>query len=47
MRLLAAAREWRAAGRREGECLATEIAGHGVPMRDSPADRLVLVVMLL
>jgi hypothetical protein len=34
-------------GRREGECLATEIAGHGVPMRDSPADRLVVAVMLL
>jgi hypothetical protein len=34
-------------GRREGECLATEIAGHGVPMRDSLADRLVVVVILL
>jgi hypothetical protein len=40
-------RERRAAGRREGECLATEIAGCGVPMRDSLADRLVVVVMLL
>jgi hypothetical protein len=34
-------------GRREGECLVTEIAGHGVPMRDSLADRLVVAVMLL
>jgi hypothetical protein len=34
-------------GWREGERLATEIAGRGVPMRDSPADRLVVVVMLL
>jgi hypothetical protein len=33
-------------GRREGECLVTEIAGRGVPMRDSLADRLVVVVML-
>jgi hypothetical protein len=45
--VLAAACEWRSAGRREGECLVTEIAGHGVPMRDSLADRLVVVVMLL
>jgi hypothetical protein len=33
-------------GRREGERPATEIAGRGVPMRDSLADRLVVVVML-
>jgi hypothetical protein len=45
--LLAAARERRAAGRREGERQATEIARRGVPMRDSPADRLVVVVRLL
>jgi hypothetical protein len=46
MRLLTAAHERRAAGR-EGECLATEIAGHRVPMRDSLAGRLVVVLMLL
>ena len=34
-------------GWREGEHRATEIAGCGVPMRDSLADRLVVVVMLL
>ena len=45
--LLAVTRKWRAAGWREGERLATEIAGRGVPMRDSLADRLVVVVMLL
>jgi hypothetical protein len=34
-------------GWREGGHRATEIAGCRVPMRDSPADRLVVVVMLL
>jgi len=32
---------------REGECLATEIAGCGVPMRNPLADRLVVAMMLL
>jgi hypothetical protein len=37
-----------AAGRRrEGECLATEIARCGVPMRNLLADRLVVVLRLL
>jgi hypothetical protein len=31
----------------EGECLATEIAGRGVPMRNPLADRPVVVLRLL